>query len=60
MKHLKDRERFSRERKTDLSEYCPVGTKDCEGKCDRNVVMTKDGPVIVCNACKRVVMDNRK
>lgn len=42
-----------------LNEFSPVGTKDCEMKCDREVFMTKDGPVIICNGCKRVVMDNR-
>jgi hypothetical protein len=29
-------------------------------KCDRDVVMTKEGPVIVCKGCMRIVMDNRK
>lgn len=58
MKHLKSRDEF--QKKVNLSEFAPVGTKDCEGKCDRTVVMTKDGPVIACNACKRIVMDNRK
>ena len=40
-------------------DFAPVGTKECEMKCDRDVIMTKQGPVIVCHACKRVVMDNR-
>lgn len=42
-----------------ISDFAPVGTKDCEMKCAREVVMTKDGPVIICNGCKRIVMDNR-
>ena len=42
-----------------LDKYAPVGTKDCEGECDRRVLMTPDGPVVICHACKRVVMDNR-
>lgn len=40
-------------------DFAPVGTKECEMKCDRDVIMTKQGPVIVCHACKRIVMDNR-
>ena len=48
-------------KKTDtFAHYSPVGTAFCESKCDRKVVMTKDGPVIVCNGCMRVVMDNRE
>jgi hypothetical protein len=39
--------------------FAPVMTKDCQGVCDRQVVMTKDGPVILCNGCMRIVMDNR-
>jgi hypothetical protein len=42
-----------------LKDFAPVGTKECQSKCDREVLMTRKGPVIVCNACKRVVMDNR-
>ena len=56
MKYLRPR----KEEKDPLQNLAPVGTKDCEGKCDRTVIMTKDGPVIACNACKRIVMDNRK
>ncbi len=59
MKHLRSRDEFN-QKKVDLSEFAPVGTKDCESKCDRTVIMTKEGPVIACNACKRIVMDNRK
>ena len=40
-------------------DFAPVGTKDCEMKCERGVIMTKEGPVIVCHGCKRIVMDNR-
>lgn len=43
----------------DLSKYTPVGKKDCQGMCDRKVVPTKDGVVIVCDGCNRIVMDNR-
>ncbi len=43
----------------ELREYAPVGTKFCEGECLRKVVMTQDGPVVVCDGCKRVVIDNR-
>lgn len=44
----------------DLSKYAPVGTKDCEIKCDRNVLMTPEGPVVVCDACNRIVRNNRR
>jgi hypothetical protein len=40
-------------------DFAPVGTKDCEMKCERNVIMTKQGPVIVCYGCNRIVIDNR-
>jgi len=40
--------------------FAPEGTKQCEMKCQRDVLLTKDGPVIVCHGCKRIVMDNRK
>lgn len=43
----------------DISKYTPVGKKDCQGICDREVLMTKKGPVVICNGCERVVMDNR-
>lgn len=42
-----------------LNDYTPVGKKDCESICDREVVVTKDGPVIICNGCMRIVMYNR-
>ena len=55
MKHLRPK----REDKDLFKDFAPVMTKDCQGVCDRQVVMTKDGPVIVCNGCMRIVMDNR-
>jgi hypothetical protein len=58
MKHLHSKKDFE-VNKPNLSEFAPVGTKDCEGKCERSVVMTKNGPVITCSSCKRIVMDNR-
>jgi len=39
--------------------FSPLGERDCQMKCDREVRMTKEGPVIICHGCKRVVMDNR-
>lgn len=42
-----------------LIEYAPVGTKDCQGFCDRDVIMTNTGPLVICKGCKRIVMDNR-
>lgn len=44
----------------ELDKYAPFGTKFCEGLCERNVIMTKEGPVIVCEGCDRIVMDNRR
>ncbi len=40
-------------------DFAPVGTKDCEMKCNRDVIMTREGSVIVCHGCMRIVMDNR-
>jgi len=44
----------------ELDKYAPFGTKFCEGLCERKVIMTEDGPVIVCDGCDRIVIDNRK
>ncbi len=55
MKHLRPR----REERDPLQFFAPVGTKECEMKCDRDVLMTKTGPVIICKGCMRIVMDNR-
>ena len=41
-------------------DYAPVGTKDCQGICDREVVITDGGPVVICHSCMRVVMDKRE
>jgi len=41
-------------------DFAPVGQKECEMKCERDVIMTKMGPVVVCHGCKRIVMDNRQ
>jgi hypothetical protein len=46
-------------KKVNLSEFAPVGKKQCESKCDRQVVMTEKGPVVACLACKRIVIDRR-
>ncbi len=43
----------------ELKEYDSSPDKECEGRCDRKIIRTDNGPVIVCNSCKRVVMDNR-
>lgn len=34
--------------------------KDCKGLCDRKPLMTREGLVLICEGCKRIVMDNRK
>lgn len=33
---------------------------ECKMKCQRDVIITKEGPVIVCHGCKRIVIDNRE
>jgi hypothetical protein len=43
-----------------INDYKPVGKKDCEGICDREVLVTKNGAFIICNGCMRVVMDPNK
>jgi hypothetical protein len=43
-----------------VREYAPQGTKDCESNCEREVIMTPKGPVIVCHFCERVVREIRK
>jgi hypothetical protein len=43
--------------KIDIKKFAPVGTKFCEGKCDRHVVKTKESIKVVCLACKRIVME---
>ena len=37
--------------------YAPQGTKECLSNCERDVIMTKNGPVIVCHYCERVVRE---
>jgi hypothetical protein len=41
-------------------DFAAVGTKECEMKCQRDIIRTKTGPVIVCHSCKRIVIDNRE
>ena len=55
MKNLKP---FRNSKKIE-DDFAPVGTKECQMKCDRDVIMTKTGPIVICKGCKRVVMDNR-
>ena len=43
--------------KIDLKKFAPVGTKFCEGKCDRQVIKTPESTKIVCFGCKRIVME---
>lgn len=48
---------FKRKARKIEDDFSPVG--ECQMKCERDVIMTKQGPVIVCHGCKRIVMDNR-
>jgi len=50
---------FKRKPRKIEDDFAPVGEKGCEMKCDRDVIMTKERPVIVCHGCERIVMDNR-
>ncbi len=43
-----------------LDNFAAEGLKECQMMCERDILMTPDGPVVVCHGCKRVVMDNRK
>jgi ribosomal protein S27E len=43
-----------------LVKYSPLGTKSCMGICDRDIVFSRDKTVVVCNACKRIVMEVKK
>ena len=38
-------------------QYAPQGTKDCLSNCEREVILTPNGPVIVCHFCERVVRE---
>lgn len=42
-----------------IKDFAPIMTRACQGVCDREVLMTKEGPVVVCNGCMRILMDNR-
>lgn len=37
--------------------YAKVGEKFCEGVCDRKMIETKDGPMLVCDGCRRIIID---
>jgi hypothetical protein len=49
-------EKLNRSKKS-LKDYAPQGTKDCESNCEREVILTPKGPVIVCHFCERVVRE---
>ena len=42
-----------------IKDFASIMTRACQGVCDREVLMTKEGPVVVCNGCMRILMDNR-
>lgn len=46
--------------KKKIKDFAEIGKKQCEGKCDREVVATPNGPLVICNACVRIVIDNRR
>ena len=43
----------------DIKDFAPIMTRACQGVCDREVLMTKEGPGVVCNGCMKILMDNR-
>jgi hypothetical protein len=49
-------EKLNRSKKP-LKDYAQQGTKDCESNCEREVILTPKGPVIVCHFCERVVRE---
>jgi hypothetical protein len=42
-----------------IKDFAPIMTRACQGVCDREVLMTKEGPVVVCNGCMKILIDNR-
>lgn len=48
-----------KEKKDRWKTYAPFGTKSCKGICDRDVVFADGRPMVVCNACKRIVMESK-
>jgi hypothetical protein len=40
-----------------IKDYAPKGTKDCEFACNKAVIMTDKGPVVVCHFCKRIIRE---
>lgn len=45
--------------KIDLKDFLPIEKGDCKRQCERQVIKTKTGPIVVCFGCKRIIMDNR-
>lgn len=43
-----------------INEFAPVGTKACEGMCERQIVIIDRVPLVICTACNRIVVDNRE
>jgi hypothetical protein len=40
-----------------IEKFAPLGTKDCESKCDRKVHVDGKSRKIICVACQRIVME---
>jgi hypothetical protein len=41
----------------DIKSFAPLGTKDCESKCDRKVINDSGKRKIICISCQRIVME---
>lgn len=57
---MRDKKTIIAKNSDSFAHYSPVGSAFCEGKCQREIIITKEGPVILCDGCMRVVMDNRE
>lgn len=43
-----------------MKDYKPIDSGECQMKCDRKVLMAKEGPIIVCDGCKRIIINKNK
>ena len=43
-----------------LRDFAPVGKKECESKCEREVAMTPDGPVVSVSYTHLTLPTNRE
>lgn len=46
-----------KEKSNPLKDYAKQGQKDCQSNCEREVLISNLGPVIVCHFCERIVRE---